>query len=225
MDLQQLFSTALKHRRIIIVGALLGIVVLVLSVYTLSFRFEGMFKWPFSVNTRHGTIYETSISLAVDSPKFGMGRAGLAPNSWQAFERSLDLAPTYSYIASSDLIMDKVEGKIGKLGKTERITSEVIKDTPIFLIKAQSNSSKRTIEIAMATVKELQDYVSETQGREGTPPDDRISIRELGPPTKLADADQFRPLKLSLAFLSPIALAFMMSFIIENFENSRITKS
>ncbi|MHB8840635.1 MAG: hypothetical protein ACYC56_02400, partial [Candidatus Aquicultor sp.] len=102
MDLQLFFSTLIKQRRLVAVGVFFGLIVLALSSYSIAFKFDSIYSSPFVISARNAGTYETSVNIAVDSPNFGMGRAGLSPGSWQAFGRSRELAPTYSYIVSSD---------------------------------------------------------------------------------------------------------------------------
>ncbi len=218
MDLQLFFSTVLKYRRLIAIGALLGLIVLTLTAYSISFQFDSIYQWPFLVSPRNNASYESNINLAIDSPKFGMGRAGVAPGSWQGFDRSVSLAPTYSYIISSDFIRKRVEARIGNLKNSEQITSEPIQDTPLFHVKVQGIEPQRVKMISIVAIDELQNYVKQNQSQEKTPVDDRISIRELGLPDGPKQASSFYSLKLLVGFLSPIFLALIMAFMIENIE-------
>jgi len=220
MDLQLLFSVLLKHRRLIMVGVALGIVVLALTSYKVSFKYQGNNDWPLFISPRTDSSYETSISLAIDSPKFGLGRAGLAPESWPAFGRTIDLAPTYAYIVESEFMRKRVEAGVGKLTNDEQITSELVENTPIFKVWISGTDSQRVEDIAFATLKELRNYIEEMQKIEKTPENDRITIREIGPPTEPVEVDRLHSVKLALAFLSPILLAMAMAFLIENIERS-----
>ncbi len=218
MDLQLFFSTVLKHRRVIVLGLFLGLIVLALASYSVAFDFQSIYQWPFTVTPRSTGYYETSIDLAIDSPNFGMGSAGISPKSWQAFGRSIELAPTYAYIISSDFMRKRVGARIGKLSNEEQITSENVEKTPIFAVKVEGPDRQRTRRIATVAVDELRAYISDEQESERTPNTDRAIIREIGPPANPKPSQSFYPIKLSLAFLSPVLLAIIMAFVIENVE-------
>ncbi|MHB8841317.1 MAG: hypothetical protein ACYC56_05945, partial [Candidatus Aquicultor sp.] len=117
-----------------------------------------------------------------------------------------------------DFMRSKVESRIGKLADSEQITSENIKDTPIFTVKVEGPDRRRIRGIAAITVEELRTYINKEQRREQTPREDRIVMRQIGVPTTPRSSQSFQSIKLSLAFLSPVLLAIMLAFMVENID-------
>jgi capsular polysaccharide biosynthesis protein len=209
MDLLRVFRIARKHWVITLVGVLLGGV----CALAVSYRMAPV-AGQIQLTRRGTTTYKSEVQMLINEPGYGMGSAGLLEHSLpDAFGKTQAMAPVYAQLVLSDAVMDAAALKTD--GISELVEAEAVKDCPIVKVKLTGTDPERLPRVAKALVQSLEEYLKKNQVAYGVPEGDRLSVSMLASPSAPAP-QQSRALELAvLAFLSPIALALGLGFVLE----------
>lgn len=219
MSLSMLISIAQRYRYFIMLGVFLGFVLLMLTRFSMHPDTSNESILPFKLEPRNQQIYRTYIDVMIDDPGFGVGQSGQVSGRRDAFRRTVELAPAYAYMATSDLILSRVEHKLGTISGA--VGSNVMEDSPVFRIDVEGKSAKEAIDVAKTIVQTLTEYVQEEQVNSGIQATDRITIRALGNPAAPLVSNSMSLLKSAMAFLSPIIASFILALALENIEREK----
>jgi hypothetical protein len=215
MDLNRLIAIALKRKRLLIIGVFAGIIFALFSLYRINFNMLDHSKPMFYCAARTNDRYTTTVNLIIDNPGFGLGRAD------GGYEKGIFLAPTYSYLAISDVILEQVEKRVGKLEKG-MIMSEPIEDRPIFKIIAEGTNPSFIKKAAKTTAEEFIKYLKQKQRENDVPRSDRVVVNILGDPTEPVKLKSRKIEIALLLFMLPVAITFGLILLLENMASGKM---
>lgn len=207
MDLRLIFNALWKRKLLMSLGIIAGVVFALLSLIKFGILDKNN-NLMFSYEPRSLTSYETNINLIVDVPGFGLGRTDIS------IAKGAELAPTYSFLATSDSVLTRVE-QVFEIEDLE-ITSSAIERSPVIQIFVEGNNAKLIRSVAMATAEEFVDYIKGSQVDNRVPKSKRVEVRLLGPPS---DSKPLKSRKYEIAiilFLAPLFAAAGLAFVLEN---------
>lgn len=196
MDLREVFSILWKHKWLMILSILVGLVLVQMSL------------------SRSYTTYETSIGLLLDEPGFGYG------NLNSGLGRALALAQTYPTLIMSEIVQEKVKRKLGSIRGS--VTVSAAENAPMVNIKVQGLEPKHIQKVAKTTADVFIDYIRTKQKANKIPAKDRVLIYKIGPPSLPTSLKSRKWEMAFLLFLSPLVAGAAASFILENVEQSKI---
>lgn len=214
-----LLSISQKYRYLIILGVFLGFVLLILTRFSMYPDSNNESILPFKLEPRSQQVYRTYIDVMIDEPGFGVGQSGRVDGRRDAFRRTIELAPAYAYMATSELILSQVERKIGPL--SGGVSSNVMEESPVFRIDVEGKTEKEAITVANTLVQTLAEYIQSEQNKSGILPSDRIVLKALGSPATPLESNSMSLFKSVIAFLSPIIAGFMLALALENIEREK----
>lgn len=217
MDLLSLFKVLNARKWLLLISAVIGVLLAVLATYNIEVG-RGH-KDLVRLRPKSYTTYSTSISLMINDPQFSLGRAGNDPTKPGNLSRIISLAPTYAELAISEPMMREVLKKTGKVDA--EISSEPVKDSPVFEVSVKGKDPQHIRVIADAIGSSFIDYLERNQVQHKVPKDDRIYVQVLTRPD-YATAEKSRNLEMAvLAFLTPIVLAVFLAFTLHNLRLGR----
>lgn len=213
MDLQRFFEVLWKHKWVMMVGVVIGLMLAILSLYKVgaSIQPPSFSYWP-----RSRTIYQTSATVFLDDSGFALGRVKSSVGALNA------IAQSYPGLVSSDLIKKRVEKKIGKV--SDIVEAGVSEKTPMVSIIVTGINKIRVQKVAETTADELIKYIRTEQNKYKVPADNRIIVYRPGR-ASIPIPQQSRGAEIALLlFLAPVAMAGGAVFVMENLIANREKK-
>lgn len=216
MDLRYIFHILWKRKWFMLLGALVGILLVVLSLYKIYIN-PSTGKWTYEPRTY--TRYQTSIKLLLDAPGFGLGRLGGSPWVW---DRTINLANTYSHLITSDIVMSKLKQKLGLIKGS--VNAKPVAGAPLIEITVEGTNPREIQDLVQTTAETFITYITREQKANLVPPEERVLISIL---TSAPAAVPLSSRKMQIAFLmfiSPVTAAAASAFVLENLEKSSASR-
>lgn len=210
MNLWQTVAAVRKRKWVMVAGFGAGLALAGLSLWSVGVQSRGGGLPTLIFHRKSHTVYEAKVSLLIDIPGFGVGRADVP------MDKPAVMAPTYAYLATSDQVLARVRDAVGEPIDDLVIKSEPVERSPVFFVAVQGRDRDLIQRVANADAKAIVEYVTMMQERNDVPEESRLSISILGSPA-LPEAITSRDVEIALVlFLAPVALAFGIALAMEN---------
>jgi len=212
-----LVSKALgRHKLVVALGVIAGVVLAVLSVYAVSFEKTGPGVMDFRTHfeARSLSVYSKTTAVLIDVPGFGLVRTDLS------IEQNSRMAPAFAYMAMSSEVVGRVEDELGPLKDKVEIKAEPIEDSPVVQIVAEGRDPVLVVKAARAYARALSDYVTEYQDTNGILADVRVVLRPVGA-TGAPVEIQSRAIEIAaVMFLFPVLITVGSVLAFDNMQRS-----
>lgn len=237
MELERHLGVFWRHRRLLGIAALLGLVL----------AFVAAFKVP-EMKRRGDTIYSSSSTVMVTQPGFPWGRVVLpgsasvpestdTPTTEESASKSdnqidfadpsrfSNLATVYTILAQSDAIRSRLKQKV----KPGQITAAPLdvngrgdQFLPMVNITTTGKTAGAAFDLNSATIKALNDYLVEQMDASDVPRRQRVELTTINKPSGpiLVEGPSFAP--PMLAFLLAMIAGISVCYILENFKLGRV---
>lgn len=237
MELERHLGVFWRHRRLLGIAALLGLVL----------AFVAAFKVP-EMKRRGETVYSSTSTIMVTQAGFPWGRVVLpgsadvpgatdAPTTGDSSTKSdnqidfadpgrfSNLATVYSILAHSDEIRLRLKQKV----TSEQITAAPLdvngrgdQFLPMIDITTTDKTAAAAFDLNSATIKALNDYLVEQMDSNNVPRRQRVELTTINKPTPpiLVEGPSFAP--PMLAFLLAMIAGISVCYILENFKLGRV---
>lgn len=208
MDILRIVDAGRKHWRLLVVGAVLGV-----ALAALGFRYVDGADGP-SIEPRAGARYQARTRLLISEPGADLTRARTDPALVDPFGKTVNMAPTYAYLASSDEVLRRAEHRLGRV--KEKVSSRALRDAPVIEVTITGSEADHTLRVASVLAASFRDYIEEQQLNADVPPKERIQLRVLSAPK---EAKRLRSGAVELAavsFMAPFLACLGFALAIEN---------
>lgn len=210
MDLVNVLRAASRHKLIISMAVLVGVILGVLSLYGVAR--DGR-NGPLRLKSRSASHYTAEADLVVDTADFAIGRADVDAGG-RAKVDGVELAAVYAYIASSEPVMKSVEASIGPVDV--ELTVEQVPRTPVIRVLSKGKDAERTRTVADAVARSFTTYLEGLQRQHEVPAQERVIVRYIGTPRLTAEESARTGETALLAFMLPVLGGLGLSFVIDN---------
>lgn len=237
MELERHLGVFWRHRRLLGIAALLGLVL----------AFVAAFKVP-EMKRRGETVYSSTSTIMVTQAGFPWGRVVLpgsaavpgstdTPTTGDSSSqddnqidfadpgRFSNLATVYSILAHSDEIRLRLKQKV----TPEQITAAPLdvngrgdQFLPMIDITTTDKTAAAAFDLNSATIKALDDYLVEQMDSNNVPRRQRVELTTINKPTApiMVEGPSFAP--PMLAFLLAMIAGISVCYILENFKLGRV---
>jgi len=212
-----LVSKALgRHKLVVVVGVLVGVVLALLSLYAVSFEKTGPGVMDFRPHfaARSLSVYSKTTAVLIDVPGFGLVRTDLP------IDQNSRMAPAFAYMAMSSEVVNRVEEEIGPLKGKVEVKAEPVEDSPVVQIVAEGRDPVLVVKAARTYARALSDYVTEYQDTNGILADVRVVLRPVGA-TGAPVEIQSRAIEIAaVMFLLPVFITVASVLALDNMQRS-----
>lgn len=213
MDMRALLGAAWKRKWLVALGFLVGAVLSFNSLYRADLEFvDGRPRVAISENSH--ASYEANVQLMLFDPAFGIGRAGQDRERPDSFNRTVQLAPSYAALLTSQPVMRALEASNGPVDVA--IAPTPVENSPIIQVKVSGSDGARVVQIADGVAPAFMHYLKDSQESHEIPAYDRMIVRQLSAAGRPMVTISRNTEIAALAFLMPIAMVFALVFILEN---------
>lgn len=231
MNLRRHLNVLRRFRLIVAGGFLLGVALAIFAIFKVSpsgleWRSKQTFQSTSALNvTQHGFPDGRVILGDTGTAKPGDGTA--APTDEEAAKadqfadpgRFANLAVTYAYYAQSDAVRDLIK----PTPKREQVTItpapagwNTTATLPILTLLTTANDPGNAKKLNAAVIEALTQYIEREQAKNKIPPDNRVRVEVLSPPSDSIVLIGHSKTPAIVAFILVMAAALALSYCLDN---------
>ncbi|WP_028065249.1 hypothetical protein [Solirubrobacter soli] len=228
MNLRRHLNVLRRFRVIVAGGVILGIALGTLAIFKVS---TSGLEW------RSTQTYQSTSTLNVTQHGFPDGRVILAdsnaadPNSPAEVQKAkssdqfadpgrfANLAITYAYYAQSDAVRKLIQ----PTPDPEQVTITPVPagwntsaTLPLLTLQTMSENPDAAKKLNQSVITALRGYIESEQARNNIPPDNRVRIDILTPPSKAAVLIGHSKTPAIIAFILVMAATFALAYVLDN---------
>jgi hypothetical protein len=212
MNLRTLVQVLRRRWYLVLIGVALGGWCAFLGAYQVTFGGSATHPapaWHVRLTHRSFKTYRTVLAVVIDAPNAALGRMDIP------MAKTVELAPTYAYMATDDSVMRALESKYGRPLQA-KLSAVPVENSPIVQLSVEGKDPAYITRVAAtaqrAFISELEAY----QRTNGIPEDLRIVVRPLGPASRpeLVVSREYEI--VAILFLLPVAAMIGLALFIDN---------
>jgi hypothetical protein len=212
MNLRAVVRVLRRRWYLVLIGVVLGAWCAFLGAYQVTFGgsvTHPTSAWNVRLTHRSFKTYRTVLAIVIDAPNAALGRMDIP------MAKTVELAPTYAYMATDDTVMRALESQYGRPLQA-KLSAVPVENSPIVQLSVEGKDPAYITRVAAtaqrAFISELEAY----QRTNGIPADLRIVVRPLGPASRpeLVVSREYEI--VAILFLLPLAAMIGLALFIDN---------
>lgn len=197
MDIKVIFKTLWRFKLIMLIAILMG-------------------SWlSYNASLDSITTYESRINIMLDTPNSDLVKVGLNPGESFSLGRTVQLAETYAYMATSEPVLRGLQEE-GLLSGYSVSAALIGKKAPIIELIVVGDDSYQVMEVTDRVADNFINHIKTIQDSNNVQELNRILINKLGRPSSAKPLKSRKLETMLLMFMGPLMGGIFLSFIMEN---------
>jgi hypothetical protein len=223
MDLRLLVHAAWKQKWIVLIAVVAGLLLAFMTLYRIDVVREGDGRSRLAVAERSYTVYESQVQLMLFDPLFGVSRAGQDSERPDSFRRTVELAPTYAYLAVGEAVRAALEASVGLSGTS--LSCQSVEKSPLLVVNVTGSDEAGVVRVASSVGSTFQEYLRAQQDTYGVPVFDRMAVRQVAEPTPLSSVVSRNIEIAAVALLAPLLIVLAVIYTREGLRRDQAAAS